>query len=227
MERSRAGRALRLAGLLVAVGLVYLGMTGLQVWGAGRLDERAPADAIVVLGAAQYDGRPSPVLAARLDHALALYQQGVAPYVVVTGGRRPGDRWTEASTAYNHLARRGVPDAALLRITEGSDTWQELAATDLALTERGLDRVVLVSSPSHALRTRVVAEELGLRAQVSPTRSDPADRGTDLGETAQETAAVAVGRLVGHRRLANLNRQLAGQPSGAEVGRLEPPDGVG
>ena len=95
---------------------------------APRRTQRGPSDAIVVLGAAQYDGRPSPVLAARLDHALELYDDGVAPMIVVTGGRQPGDRFTEATASATYLHEHGVPDAAILRETTGRSSWESLAA---------------------------------------------------------------------------------------------------
>ncbi len=193
----------------MALLLTYLGMTAVQVYAAGRRDERAPADAILVLGAAQYDGRPSPVFQARLDHALALYAAGVAPSLVVTGGKQPEDRVTEAFSAYRYLRERGVPDPALLPVTDGEDTWESMAASARVLRARGLGSVVLVSDPTHALRTRVIAEELGLDAQLSPTDTSPAGAGTVLRQGVRETAAVALGRVVGHRRLANLDELIA------------------
>ena len=212
------GPALRIAVVVVLIAVIYVGITAVQVYAAGRRDERAPADAVVVLGAAQYDGRPSPVFQARLDHALALYAERVAPQVVVTGGKQASDRVTEAFTAYDYLRDRGVPDDALLVVTDGRDTWESLAATARVLDERGLRRVVLVSDPTHALRTQVIAESLGLHAQVSPTDTSPAGSATRLRQTARETVAVALGRIVGHRRLANLGALVAtatATPAGA------------
>lgn len=209
MARRRVGPALRFSVVVVLVVATYVGSTAAQVYAAGRRDERDPADALIVLGAAQYDGRPSPVFQARLDHALALYAEGVAPQVVVTGGRQASDRVTEAFTAYGYLRDRGVPDAALVVVTDGSDTWESLAASARVLEERGLRRVVLVSDPTHALRTQVIGESLGLDVQVSPTATSPAGTATRLRQTARETVAVALGRIVGHRRLANLGDLVA------------------
>src|SRR3954469_8813970 len=110
---------LRIGLAIFTLVFVYLTVTFVQVWMASRRDEARPSDAIVVLGAAQYDGRPSKVLAARLDHAYDLYQAGIAPKIVVTGGRRTGDRFTEATAAATYLHRRGVPDNAILRETTG------------------------------------------------------------------------------------------------------------
>ena len=125
-----------------------------QVWRSARSDEARAADAIVVLGAAQYDGRPSPVLAARLDHALALWEQGYAPRIVVTGGKQEGDRFTEATASAEYLMSRGVPDSAILREVQGTSTWESLAATARILRNRGLESVLVVSDPYHSLRAR-------------------------------------------------------------------------
>jgi uncharacterized SAM-binding protein YcdF (DUF218 family) len=201
--------ALRLTALLVTAVVAYVGVTGLQVALAAGRDQRAAADVIVVLGAAQYDGRPSPVFRARLDHALTLYRQGVAPSIAVTGGQRPEDRVTEATAARNYLFDHGVPEEAILRVPEGSSTWESLSATALALRQRGLTDVVLVSDPPHALRTKLIGEGLGLSVQLSPTPTSPAGLETVLRQAARETAAVALGRLLGHRRLADLDRRLA------------------
>ena len=98
----------------VALVALYVGGTFVQVWAASRDDGARKADAIVVLGAAQYDGTASPALQNRLDHALSLYEDGLAPLVVVTGGRQQGDRFTEATVGYNFLRDHGVPDDAIL-----------------------------------------------------------------------------------------------------------------
>ncbi len=193
-----AGRAVL---ALVLLALLYLGVTAAQVVQASARDERGPADAIVVLGAAQYDGTPSPVFAARLDHALALWEEGAATTIAVTGGGQPGDTRTESSAAADYLLVRGVPESALLREVDAQTTYESLSATARLLRARDLERVVLVSDPTHALRTELIAEQLGLDAQVSPTRTSPAGTQTLLRQGARETLAVAVGRLVGHRRL--------------------------
>ena len=199
--RVRWGRLLgRLAVVGVVAGLLYVGVTFVQVWDAAGDDGARPADAIVVLGAAQYDGRPSPALAGRLDHALTLWHRGLAPYVVVTGGKQPGDRFTEATAAANYLLARGVPDDRILREVDGSSSWESLAAAARILRNRGLDSVVLVSDPYHAFRLAGIADELGLDAAVSPNP----DGGSSFRSLARETAAVAVGRIVGYRRLVGL-----------------------
>ncbi len=144
------------AGLLVVL-VAYYGVCLYQVWRSARSDEARPADAIVVLGAAQYNGRPSPVLAARLDHALELWKEGYAKRIVVTGGKRPGDRFTEATASADYLIARGVPDADILREVQGRTTWESLAATARILRNRDLRSVLVVSDPYHSMRARETA----------------------------------------------------------------------
>jgi uncharacterized SAM-binding protein YcdF (DUF218 family) len=196
---------------LVAAGLlaVYLLVTFVQVWRAARHDGARPSDAIVVLGAAQYDGRPSPVLAARLDHALALYEDGIAPVIVVTGGRQEGDRFTEAAAAATYLHEHGVPDDAILRETTGRSSWESLAASARFLAERDLTQVVLVSDPYHAARIDAIASEVGLDASVSPTRTSPIRGAAEWRRFASETVRVAAGRIFGFGRL-DRSREVEG-----------------
>jgi len=137
--------------------VAYLGITAAQVWSAARSDGARPADAIVVLGAAQYNGRPSPVLAARLDHAVELYEAGLAPVIMVTGGGREGDLVTEGLAGYRYLLARGIPGSALLLENGGSNSWQSLAAAARFLLDQGRREVLLVSSPYHARPTEHIA----------------------------------------------------------------------
>jgi uncharacterized SAM-binding protein YcdF (DUF218 family) len=208
MARHRPLRfLLRLLGLTLALIVAYVLGTGYQVWTTAGRDEREPAEAIVVLGAAQYDGRPSPVFQGRLDHALELWEQQVAPIIAVTGGSRPGDSWTEASAAAAYLRQRGVPDDRIWREVHARNTWESLAATSRILKDAGLHRVVLVSDPTHALRIKTIAEDLGLDAQVSPTRRTPPTTPlTSFRQGLRETVAVAAGRIIGHRRLTVLEQ---------------------
>ena len=188
-----------LAGLAV-VGVLYFGVTLVQVWSDARLDQAGAADAIVVLGAAQYDGAPSPVLRARLDHAVELYDEGYAPVLVVTGGRQEGDRFTQAMAGYRYLRERGVPDEALLLEVDGTSTYTELAATARILDGRGLSTALLVSDGYHSKRLLAIADEVGIDASVSPT-----DQGYGIRSLARESVAVGVGRLISFRRLDRLS----------------------
>lgn len=191
------------AGLAAAV-VLYLGVTLVQVWRAARDDQARPAQAIVVFGTAQYDGVPSPVLAARLDHAIELYGEGLAPVIVVTGGSQPGDQFTEATASANYLIERGVPDEDVLREVSGTSSWQSLAAAANFLDERDINEVLLVSDPFHSLRIRAMASELGLDGHTSPTATSPIHGLTEARYMAREAVAVAVGRVVGFRRQANI-----------------------
>lgn len=190
-------------GVAIALVLYYL-VTLVQVVQTGRSDQARAVDAIVVLGAAQYDGRPSAQLAARLDHAHALWERGFAPFVVVTGGNQPGDRFTEAEASRRYLVDRGVPDRSILSEDAGSTTYESLAAAADLLTARGLLDVLVVTDPYHALRSRLIAEEVGLRAFVSPTPTSVVTGWTSFRRQLFEAAGVALGRLVGFDRLSSL-----------------------
>ena len=197
-------RALLVAFVLLAA---YFALTFLQVYRASRHDGARAADAIIVLGAAQYDGRPSPVLQDRLDHALALYEAGLADHIVLTGGRQEGDRYTEATTGYNYLRDQGVPDEALMKEVDGTSTWESLRASARFLAGEGMTNVVLVTDDYHAYRVEAIAEEIGLDATVSPTDSRLA--GTEqLRQLLRETAAVAVGRIIGYDRLFRIDHAV-------------------
>jgi uncharacterized SAM-binding protein YcdF (DUF218 family) len=199
----RGSVLVRVVAVLVVAGVTYLGVTFVQVWAASRRDGARASEAIVVLGAANYDCQPSPVLRHRLDHALDLYRDEVAPVIVTTGGKRAGDRCTEAAAGANFLRARGVPDANLLLESQGRNSWESIAASARILHDRDMTRVVLVTDGYHALRVRAIADELGLDAVVSP-----ASGSASAGELVKETGAVAVGRIVGFRRLVDIDDRL-------------------
>jgi len=201
--RARAHRRrwigrLVLAAVLALVG--YLVLTFVQFLSASRADDRVRSDAIVVLGAAQYDGTPSPVLRQRLDHALDLYRDGVAGRIVLTGGKQAGDRFTEAYAGYRYLTGRGVPGDDLLVVTDGSSTWDSLRAAERVLRREGLDRVTLVSDSYHSRRLLGVADEVGLDAGVSPSGAAPT-----VPELLRETGLVALGQVIGYGRMLRLS----------------------
>jgi uncharacterized SAM-binding protein YcdF (DUF218 family) len=183
-----------------ALAVLYVSVTFVQVYRASRHDGARPADAIIVLGAAQYDGRPSPVLRDRLDQALDLYEEGLATTVVLTGGRREGDRFTEATAGFNYLRDRGIPEEQLLKEIGGTSTFESLTAAARFLRDRGLTSVILVTSDYHAYRVRAVAEEVGLDASVSPTTTRLSGA-NELRQLGRETIAVALGRIIGYNRL--------------------------
>ena len=175
-----AGRHLR-RDLVLVLAAATVGVTALSAYAAvqivrqGDRDEARPADAIVILGAAQYNGVPSAVFAARLDHAIALYERGLAPLLVVTGGKLPGDRFTEAETAATYARRQGVPAEAIVGENTGRDTLESLEAVGAILRSRHLESAIFVSDRTHMLRVLRMATDQGLRAWGSPTPDSPTD----------------------------------------------------
>ncbi len=184
--------------MAVVAGLVYVAVTFMQVLVISGRQDSGAVDAIVVLGAAQYNGEPSPVLAARLDHAEELWRDGVASLIVTTGSNQPGDVFTEGFAGFEYLRFAGVPEASIIVITDGASTWEQLAATARVLRARQLSSVVLVSDPYHGLRLRQIATEVGLDANISST-----DGSSSIRQLARETAAVSLGRILGYRRVDN------------------------
>jgi uncharacterized SAM-binding protein YcdF (DUF218 family) len=170
----------RLFARLVVTGLIagvaVSGYAAYRIWEQGNRDERPPADAIVVMGAAQYDGRPSPVFAARLDHAIELYHAGVAPRLIVTGGKREGDRTTEAASARSYAIAHDVPDEAILGEDTSRTTLQSIRRVAALMQAEGIGSAVFVSDPSHMLRVLRMASDQGITAYGSPTRTSPIEQ---------------------------------------------------
>jgi uncharacterized SAM-binding protein YcdF (DUF218 family) len=195
----------KVAAGVLALLVLYVGGTFFQVWQASRDDQAQPAGAILVMGAAQYDGDPSPVFEARLQHAADLYAEGLAETVVVTGGRQVGDRFNEAQAGEMWLLEHGVPEAAVLLETDGRNSWESLAASARFLHDDGIDDVIIVSDPYHSKRLLEIADEVDLDAFVSPTDDSPVTGFRELRAMVRETVAVSIGRLIGYRRLMNLD----------------------
>jgi uncharacterized SAM-binding protein YcdF (DUF218 family) len=185
-----------LVGSVLVAGLV-VGGTAFRVWQVARVDDRRPVDVVVVLGAAQYDGSPSPIFAARLRHARELYDQGVAARIVTVGGRRAGDGFTEADAGRRYLVDRGVRSDAVVAIGEGSDTLESLRSVAATAEQRGWHTALLVSDPWHSLRARTMARDSGLESWTSPTHSGPVvrTRETQVRYIVRETAALLFYRL--------------------------------
>jgi uncharacterized SAM-binding protein YcdF (DUF218 family) len=163
----------RLAGTAAAAAVLTYVLSFLIVVVVSRQDQRRPVDAIVVLGAAQYNGKPSPVLRARLDHALELYRAGLAPTIVVTGGIGEGDRESEATVGRRYLVAQAVPATAVVVRPEGHSTEASIESVASWLRERDLDQVLLVSDPFHMFRLRLEARRVNLVAYTSPTATSP------------------------------------------------------
>jgi len=172
MKRRTHLRARVIGAAVVVAILAWIGMV-VAVIVVGARDQAAPANAIVVLGAAQYEGHPSPVLRARLDHALELYQRSLAPLVIVTGGTGAGDTTSEAQVGRRFLLEHGVPDSAIVMETRGLTTSQSVHAVAAIVSALPGRRVILVSDPFHMLRLSILARALGLTPLTSPTRTSP------------------------------------------------------
>ena len=166
MLRSIAGTVLLVAAIVYTVALAAVLVTS-------QHDQRRPVDAIIVLGAAQYNGRPSPVLRARLDHAIGLYREGYAPLIVVTGGVGRGDTLSEAIVGRRYLVAREVPGESVIAQPVGRSTRTSMTAVAQWLHGRALRRVLLVSDPFHMCRLRLEARRTALEAYTSPTESSP------------------------------------------------------
>ncbi len=179
--------------------VLLVGSTALAIWWTARHDSRPSADAIVVLGSAQYNGRPSSIFEARLEHARSLYEDGVAPVIVTLGGKADGDQFSEAEAGRDYLAKAGVPGDALLAVPEGADTLQSIRALAAAFDDRGWSHAVLVTDPWHAMRAQRMAEDAGIESDSSPTRQGPAvqTRATQFRYILRETAAYLLYRATG------------------------------
>ena len=190
-------RFLRGAAWLLAIGATGYVLVFGWVWWKSRLDDRSPADAIVVLGAAQYNGRPSPVLKARLDHAIELYRAGLAPTVVVTGGIGTGDRVSEATVGHRYLRSQRVPDSAIVVRPDGRTTEESMRSVAEWMHERELVRALLVSDPFHMARLSLEARRADLEPTTSPTRTSPILPGsrTEAGYLALEALKFPVAAL--------------------------------
>ncbi|WP_150250030.1 YdcF family protein [Nocardiopsis deserti] len=190
--RRRRFRLRWLVSLLLVTALAVPAGTWAWVWYVARQDERTTSDAIVVLGASQYNGVPSPVFEARLRHAQVLYLEGVAPVIVTVGGKLPGDNFTEAASGRNWLIEVGIPGAQVIAVEEGRDTLQSIEAVAEVFEANSWDTAILVSDPWHSLRSERMAAAHGIEAGTSPSRSGPAviERRTQLWYITRETAAL-------------------------------------
>ncbi|TDE24050.1 YdcF family protein [Actinomadura sp. 6K520] len=207
--RGRRGRRRRSPWITIPAGVV-LGLlliavltpltVGTRIWHQARQDERPRSDAIIVLGAAQYNGRPSPTLRWRLQHALDLYREGVAPAIVTVGGKAPGDNYTEAGSGRSWLIEEGgVPAGRVVAVPAGRDTLGSMLAVGAEFDRRGWSSAVIVTDPWHGLRSKKMAADHGIEAAASPTRSGPSvqTRETQFDYIVRETGAYLSYVLVG------------------------------
>jgi uncharacterized SAM-binding protein YcdF (DUF218 family) len=212
-------RVLKIALVVVGVIVVYLAVTAVQVWLTSRHSDARPAQAIVVMGAAQYDGVPSPDLRARLATADDLWARHLAPVVVVTGYKEPGDVYTEAgaSAAWLEGIQRSsatqpgpvatVPSSDVIEVY-GRDSWGNLAEAAAALHARGLDDVLIVTDGFHEDRSLAIATAVGLHASGVPAVDSPISGWSAIPYFTKETVGVAVGRIIGYNHLGLLHQAL-------------------
>jgi uncharacterized SAM-binding protein YcdF (DUF218 family) len=192
----------RIFFLIVAIVVGTPLAAGCYVWWVAREDVRTRSDAILVLGAAQFNGVPGDVLAWRLTHALRLYRAGVAKHIVTVGGNRPGDNYTEAGSGKAWLSQHGVAPSAIVAVRTGNDTLQSMVAAGREFRRQGWHTAVIVTDPPHSLRSRTMARANGIQAVTSPTRSGPTvySRDTQFHYIVRETGGYLYFQLVGRWR---------------------------
>lgn len=189
---------------LVALVLVYLAVCVGQVWWTGSTDQARSVEAIVVMGVAQYDGRPSPQLQARLDHVITLWNAGTAPLVVTTGGNQPGDRFTEAEASQRYLVEAGVPESAIILENLGSSTLDSLRRVHDILANQDITEILIVTDAYHAARSRMVARDLGMVAHVSATPTSVVTGSENVRRHIEEGLGVALANFIGFEALERL-----------------------
>lgn len=198
--------ALKILGVILAVVLVYLGVTFVQVWLTSRANDPHPANAILVFGTAADCVTPAPDLEARLERALALYQAGLAPIVAVTGGALPGDCHTEGwvSAHWLETQKDGVPSSAIV-IGSGSDSWDNVGSVAPALRVRGVHSVLVVTDPFHEDRAMAIVSSYGFSPSPTPSQHSPIHGLDELRFLIKESVEVAVGRIVGYGWLSHFD----------------------
>lgn len=182
-----------IAAILALAAIISLGFMA-AIYAQARTDEARPVDAIVILGAAQFNGRPTEVFSARLQHGLDLYNEGYAPWIIVTGGKQDTDVYTEADTAETWLLDRGVPQSAILKETVGRDTWENLQGAKEAGDPYDIETILIVSDGFHLFRAERMANALGFESYSSPAPDSPIRpwSAVEFGYVIRETVAVIV-----------------------------------
>ena len=208
---------LRLVKYLLIGVLVYLGVTAWQVWRTGQQYAPQAAGAIVVMGAAQYDGVPSPDLRARLEQAALLWHQHYSSTIMVTGGKEPADTYTEAQAGARYLESVGVPAADILQ-AGGRNSWQNLDEAAQQLIPRGDTDVLIVTDKVHVDRSMAIASTVGLTPHPTPAQQSPINGLAAVPYYAKETVGVAIGRIIGFDNLDSIHSfglaRAPGRPTG-------------
>ncbi len=192
--------ALRILIFFLVAVFLYFAVTLVQVWLTSRHYDPHPSGAILVMGAAQYDGVPSPDLAARLNQALTLYRAGYAHLVMVTGGKEPGDVYTEAEAGARYLEVHQVPAAAILQ-AGGNDSYENVADAAPQLVARHATTVLMTTDPFHEDRSMAIASTLGLTPSPTPTQTSPITGWATVPYFLKEAVGVGFGRIIGFDHL--------------------------
>ena len=193
---------IRIITMVIAVVIIYFAVTFVQIWLTGHEHSTKHAQAILVFGTTENNGKPSPELKARLDQALDLFNHHRAPWIVVTGGNRPGDTHTEAGVSASYLEAHGVAKTHVLK-GYGNDTWQNVSTVVKQLRARRIVTVLCVTDPFHEYRAMAIASSQGLVPTPSPVRNSPTINHSLWRYYLKETLEVGVGRLIGYGRLSS------------------------
>jgi uncharacterized SAM-binding protein YcdF (DUF218 family) len=175
-RRRRGHWLLRVVALVAAVVAAFLVITSIRIIRESWVEEAKPADAIVVFGAAEYSGHPSPVLRARLDHAFDLFARGIAPVVITTGGAAADPRFSEGGVGRDYLMHRGIPERDLIAETQGNDTAQSAMRVAVIMRANGLHSCVAVSDAYHVFRIKKLLEHEGISQVYVAPRPDSRPR---------------------------------------------------
>ena len=203
--------ALKVMAVAAVLLVVYLAVTATQVWLTSREHTSASADAIIVMGSAEYDGHPSPDLTARVSEALDLYNQHRAPLIAVTGSRERGDLYTEAGVSASFLEANGVLRSDII-VGGGADSYENIASVAPELKARGVHTVLMVTDPFHEDRSMAIASSFGFTPLPDPTTTSPIRGWSTFPFFVKETFAVAAGRIVGYGTLSNASHPTTSTP---------------
>ena len=198
----------KIISLVLTLVVLYFAVTFVQIWLTGHEHSQKSAQAILVFGTAEDNGKPSAELKDRLDHALKLYREGRAPWIVVTGGNRPGDNYTEAGVSATYLEHHGVPARRILE-GAGKDTWQNVSTVMSKLKAHHIVSVLTVTDPFAEYRAMAIASTQGLSPQPSPVSNSPTIHFSLWLYYLKETAEVGVGRVIGYGRLSSWTSSAA------------------
>jgi uncharacterized SAM-binding protein YcdF (DUF218 family) len=188
---------LKIVSAILSLIVIYFAVTFVQIWMTGHEHSSNHAQAILVFGTTEDNGTPSPELQARLDQALVLWHEDRAPWIAVTGGKRPGDQFTEAGASAMYLENHGVPAAKILK-GSGTNTWQNVTTVLPKLTSHGIKTVLTVTDPFHEDRAMAISSSQGLVPYPSPVRNSPTVKHSLWKFYAKETFEVGVGRIIGY-----------------------------